>query len=51
VAPQIVGYTPFVRRRDFDYFGKKSWGVIVDYSTHTTAVGDTARGTVYALCR
>ncbi len=51
VAPQIVGYTPFVRRREFAYAGKKSWGVIVDYDRRTTGVGATASGTVYALCR
>ncbi len=51
VAPQIVGFTPFVRRRAFGYEGKASWGVIVDYDRRVTGVGQTASGTVYALCR
>jgi hypothetical protein len=51
VAPQIVGRSPFVRRRSFEYRNKPDWGVIVDYPKKTTHVGDTLTGTVYGLCR
>jgi hypothetical protein len=51
IGPQIVGYTPFIRRRGFDYSGKSSWGVVADYNRRDVKVGETVTGTVYALCR
>ena len=51
VGPQIVGYTPFIRRRGFDYSGKSSWGVVADYNRRDVKVGETVTGTVYAICR
>lgn len=51
IGPQVIGANPFVRRRDFDYIGRRSWGVIADYNRRTVAVGETATGTVYGLCR
>jgi hypothetical protein len=51
IAPQIVGRSPFVRRRAFEYANKAQWGVVVDYPKKTTKVGDTLTGTVYGLCR
>jgi hypothetical protein len=51
IAPQIVGRTPFVRRRSFSYRNKPDWGVVVDYPKKTTHVGDTLTGNVYGLCR
>jgi hypothetical protein len=51
VAPQIVGRSPFVRRREFGYRNKPSWGVVVDFDVRAVGVGDTAAGTVYGLCR
>lgn len=51
VSPQIVGPNPFVRRRAFDYAGKREWGIIVDFNTHASKPGDTLTGTIYAVCR
>lgn len=50
VGPQVVGLTPFVRRRAFEYQGSPSWGVVVDIDPRV-AVGQTVSGTVYGLCR
>jgi hypothetical protein len=51
VAPQIVGRSPFVRRREFGYRNKPSWGVVVSFDLHAVGVGETAAGTVHGLCR
>ena len=51
IAPQVVGLTPFVRRRAFDYQGSRSWGVVVDFNLRGVAKGQTISGTVYGLCR
>ena len=51
VAPQIVGRSPFVRRREFGYRNKRSWGVVVNFDVRTVGVGETVAGTVYGLCR
>jgi len=51
VAPQIVGRSPFVRRREFEYANKPEWGVVVDFNRRLTPVGQTVTGTVYGLCR
>ena len=50
IAPQVVGLTPFVRRRAFEYQGSPSWGVVVDLDSRV-AQGQTVSGTVYGLCR
>jgi hypothetical protein len=50
IAPQVVGLTPFVRRRAFEYQGSPSWGVVVDIAP-SVATGQTVTGTVYGLCR
>lgn len=51
IGAQIVGYTPFIRRRGFDYSGKSSWGVVADYNRREVQIGETVTGTIYALCR
>ena len=51
IAPQVVGLTPFVRRRAFEYRGSSSWGVVVDFDTRGVSKGQTISGTVYGLCR
>jgi hypothetical protein len=51
IAPQVVGLTPFVRRRSFEYRGSSSWGVVVDFDIRGVAKGQTISGTVYGLCR
>lgn len=51
VGPQVIGPSPNVRRRSYDYIGKRSFGILIDYSRRTTDVGQTATGKVYALCR
>lgn len=51
IAPQVVGLTPFVRRRAFEYQGSPSWGVVVDYNARGVSTGQTISGTVYGLCR
>ena len=50
IGPQVVGLTPFVRRRSFEYQGSPSWGVVVDIDSRV-ARGQTVSGTVYGLCR
>ena len=51
IAPQVVGLTPFVRRRAFEYQGSRSWGVVIDWNTKGVAQGATLTGSVYGLCR
>jgi hypothetical protein len=51
IAPQVVGLTPFVRRRAFEYRGSSSWGVVVDFDFRGVAKGQTISGSVYGLCR
>lgn len=51
VTAQIVGPNPFVRRARYDYQGKRSWAVIVDYNRRELREGQTISGTVYGLCR
>jgi hypothetical protein len=51
IAPQVVGLTPFVRRRAFQYQGSRSWGVVVDFNVRGIAKGQTISGSVYGLCR
>ena len=51
LAPQVVGLTPFVRRRAFEYAGSPSWGVVVDFNSRGVTTGQTVSGTVYGLCR
>ena len=51
IAPQVVGLTPFVRRRSFEYQGSNSWGVVVDFDFRGVAKGQTITGSVYGLCR
>jgi hypothetical protein len=51
IAPQVVGLTPFVRRRAFEYQGSRSWGVVVDFDFRGVAKGQTISGSVYGLCR
>jgi hypothetical protein len=51
LGPQIVGRSPFVRRRAFQYRNKPDWGVVVDFNRKQTPVGATVQGTVYGLCR
>jgi hypothetical protein len=51
IAPQIVGRSPFVRRRQFGYRNKRSWGVVVGFNTREVGVGESAAGTVHGLCR
>jgi len=51
IAPQVVGLTPFVRRRAFEYQGSPSWGVVVDFNLRGVTKGQTISGTVYGLCR
>jgi hypothetical protein len=51
IAPQVVGLTPFVRRRAFEYQGSRSWGVVVDFNVRGVAKGQTISGSVYGLCR
>ena len=51
VSPNIVGRSPFVRRRAFEYRNKPNWGVVVDFNARETGVGETVTGTVYGYCR
>ena len=44
IAPQVVGLTPFVRRRAFEYQGSRSWGVVVDFDIRGVAKGQTISG-------
>lgn len=50
VVVQLVGRSPIVRVRSFDYVGEASWAVIADYNGRTPA-GTTLTGTIYGLCR
>jgi hypothetical protein len=51
VSPQIVGRSPFVRRREFGYRNKRRWGVVVSFNLRAVGGGETVAGTVYGLCR
>lgn len=50
VYPQIIGRTTYSRRREFDYVGQKSWGIVVDFNPRASKPGDTVSGTIYAVC-
>jgi len=51
VVVQIVGPSPIVRERAFDYVGKPRWAVLGDYQLDGKAPGTTFSGMIYGLCR
>ena len=51
ISPAIVGRSPFVRRRAFEYRNKPDWGVVVDFNAREVTRGETTTGTVYGYCR
>ncbi len=51
VFPQLVGQTPVVRERSFDYIGKQRWAVLGDFNRRATDPGDTITGQVHGYCR